>query len=138
MEKLYGKDHIGINVHFLTHLSQSVLDWGCLLSTSTFIPEWFNGELNTLCNGTQHVVRQMAGNYLKKILIKSQTLELIKKENLPPNVTSLLIEMLHLPSYAREIGKGYDVNGGKIRLLGKAIILDIPLELEVALKNLFD
>ena len=39
MEKLYTKKSITINVHFLVHLCQSVLDWGCLWSTSTFIPE---------------------------------------------------------------------------------------------------
>ncbi len=43
-EKLYGAPHVGINVQFLIHLSQSVLDWGCLWTTSTFIPEWFNGD----------------------------------------------------------------------------------------------
>lgn len=56
MERLYGIEHIGINIHFLTHLSQSVLDWGCLWATSTFIPEWFNGELGTYFNGTQSVI----------------------------------------------------------------------------------
>lgn len=79
MEQLYGKEHVGINVLFLTHLSQSVLDWGYLWSTSTFIPEWFNGELNTLCNGTQHVVCQMALNYLKKNFYEISSFKTDKK-----------------------------------------------------------
>jgi hypothetical protein len=64
MEKLYTKKSITINVHFLVHLCQSVFDWGCLWATSTFIPEWFNGEMMSMCNGTQHTGKQMAINFL--------------------------------------------------------------------------
>jgi hypothetical protein len=57
-----------INVHFLIHLSQSVLDWGCLWTTSSFIPEWFNGVLMSFSNGTQAIADKMASNYLLKLL----------------------------------------------------------------------
>ncbi|EFX67945.1 hypothetical protein DAPPUDRAFT_115013 [Daphnia pulex] len=52
----------GINLHFLIHLSQSVLDWACLWTTSTFIPEWFNEVLISLSNGTQAIADKMASN----------------------------------------------------------------------------
>lgn len=64
MQRLYGIEHIGIKIHFLTHLSQSVLDWDCLWATSTYIKKWFNGELGIFFNGTQSVVDQMAQNFL--------------------------------------------------------------------------
>lgn len=45
VELYYGEKHVKFNIHLLTHLSKSVLDWGCLWATSAFIPEWFNGQL---------------------------------------------------------------------------------------------
>ena len=69
MESLYGIQHITSNFTLLTHLADSVLKWGCLWTTSTFIPEWFNGELISLANGTQAVVDQMAFNYLMRYAI---------------------------------------------------------------------
>ncbi len=50
---LYGKENMRFNMHLLTHLSQSVIDWGCLWASLTFIPEWFNGQLVAMTNGTQ-------------------------------------------------------------------------------------
>jgi hypothetical protein len=55
-ETLYALEHIRFNLHLLTQLSQSVLDWGCLWATSTFIPEWFNGQLRSLAKETQGVI----------------------------------------------------------------------------------
>ena len=55
MEDLYDVKDIGINIHFLTHLAEHVLNWGCLWAHSTFIPEDFNGILLSLKNGTQEV-----------------------------------------------------------------------------------
>lgn len=48
-ELLYG-EQIVTYMHLLTHLSKSVLDWGCLWATSAFILEWFNGQLQSLSN----------------------------------------------------------------------------------------
>lgn len=61
-EDLYGVEEIGVNVRFLTHLAQAVVNWGCLWTSSTFIPEWFNGELLSLKNGTQFVADLMCRN----------------------------------------------------------------------------
>ncbi|KAI9551085.1 hypothetical protein GHT06_001917 [Daphnia sinensis] len=104
MELLYGGEHVGINIHFLVHLPQSVLDWGCLWTTSTFIPEWFNGHLLTLCNGTQSQAEQMAHTYLLKHAVRDEFVTLLKSTDaiIPPTVSSLLIELLHLPLDTRE------------------------------------
>lgn len=56
VEYYYGEKYVKFNVHLLTHLSKSVLDWGCLWATSAFIPEWFNDQLQNLSNGTQTAV----------------------------------------------------------------------------------
>lgn len=45
-EVLYGIEELGINIHFLTHLAQAVINWGCLWTTSTFIP---NGLMVSFC-----------------------------------------------------------------------------------------
>jgi hypothetical protein len=134
-EKLYKRENVTINIHFLTHLSQSVIDWGCLWSTSTFLPESFNGDLLKLFNGTQHVIEQMAGNYLLKSAVRDEVLKLTKSHNIPAPVHSLFTELLHLPR-SRELSKGIVTNNDKIKLMGKADNLrKIALEEEVAIRN---
>ena len=133
-ESLYGKKNVGINVHFLTHLSQSVIDWGCLWSTSTFIPESFNGELLTLCKGTQNLIKQMASNYMLKSVLRDEVLQLLKNNKVPSPVHSLFTELLHLP-HSRELWKGNIVSNGKIKLLGRASPRSITIEEEVAIRN---
>lgn len=88
---------VGINIHFLTHLFQCVLDWGCLWSYSTFIPEWLNGELLTLKHGSQAVAAQMANNYLLKMAVREKIVSLEKDGQVfPPEVKKFLHESLHL------------------------------------------
>lgn len=121
LERLYGAEHVSINMHLLTHLAQSVLDWGCLWSTSTFIPEWFNGHLLTLCNGSQYVADQMAKNYLLKIAVRNETVALLKSDAVvPDSVSQLLIDMLHLPvDLCAEEEKDFVlVNDSTVKLLG--------------------
>lgn len=135
MEKLYGLTYISINVHFLIHLCQAVLDWGCLWSTSTFIPEWVNGDVMSLSSGTQHVAEQMAVNYLIKQAVRDEALELINKENLPPQVVSLLSQLLCLPA-PRELTKGLTLNEGKVKLLGATTDRrDLTIHEEIAIRN---
>lgn len=80
-KKLNGIEYVGINVHFLSHQAQSVLDWGCLWATSIFISEWFKGELLSFCNGTQAVADQMAKNYLTKLVVRDEVKILYSNEN---------------------------------------------------------
>jgi hypothetical protein len=109
-EKLYGATHVGINVHFLIHLLQSVLDWGCLWTTSTFIPEWFNGVLMSLSNGTQAIADQMATNYLFNLTVEQKK----------------LCELLLLPKETqREFSKGTFSNNDKVELLGHSSVRNV-------------
>lgn len=135
-EMLYGVEDVRINVHFLTHLPQSVLDWGCLWSSSTFIPEWFNGELNNLFHGSQGVVDQMASNYLMRLEVRREAAALNQSKSLPPHVASKLREFLNLPE-ADDISKGVLVNGGKVKLLGNFESREVSDDEEVAFRNLF-
>ena len=67
---LHGRKRIRYNFHLITHLVQSALNWGLPLSNSTFIPEWFNGELISLKNGTQSVAGQMVRSFLLKKAVR--------------------------------------------------------------------
>jgi hypothetical protein len=118
-ELLYGEEDMRINVHFLTHLPQAVLDWGCLWSTSTFIPEWFNGELAQLCHGSQAVADQMATNHLLRLEVRREVEELMSENALPSHVLHQLKENLNLPmSDDDDESKGLLVNDAKVKLLG--------------------
>jgi hypothetical protein len=132
MEELYGIEEIGINVHFLTHLGQAVLNWGCLWTTST----WFNGELLSLKNGTQFVADQMCRNYLMKMIVRRDACELILNCSLPRQVTNALVDLLNIPSHvvSRSL-KGLSVNDNQIVLLGKPQSRAITTNEKVALLN---
>ena len=143
MERLYGVEHIRINIHFLTHFAQCVLDLGCLWATSNFIPEGFNGELKNLSKGTVAVVEQMAENYLMLSEVRKEAVGLVNQYPLPPGVVQLLKELLHLPdalisSQPSSSSSGLLVNDGAVGLLGKPVHYSGTVEEEVALLNLFN
>lgn len=64
-EVLYGIKNVSFNVHLLTHLADSVKNWGPLWATSTFSFESFNGTLLKFFNGTTHVPVQIVKTFLK-------------------------------------------------------------------------
>lgn len=118
-EILYGKEHISINMHLLTHLTEAVLDWGCLWATSTFIPEWFNGELIKLSNGTQCVAEQMSKNYLMKIAAREEAMHLIENHRLPSRVGKLLRDLFNLDSEVDYHESKRFTDNNSIELLGE-------------------
>ena len=63
-EILYGKMHMKYNVHQLTHLAQTVIDWGPLPCYSAYIFEGFNQTLLRLFHGTQAVPHKIANFFL--------------------------------------------------------------------------
>lgn len=137
-ENLYDSHHITYNLHLLTHLCKNVIDWGCLWSTSTFIPEWINGDLQSLFNGTQNVVDQMAQMYLTRIAIRNEAIEVLRSKHVPKDVSCLLEKLLCLPKLAmsdRSV-RNYRVLYG-CTLRGKATKRNLVNEEIVALKNLF-
>ena len=98
-EVLYGLHHVRFNIHLLSHLVQSVIDWGCIWAQSTFIPEWFNGVLITSANGTQEVASQMAHSHLIRNVVRTKAIDLIQTYILPKTVCSLFKELLNIPDW---------------------------------------
>jgi hypothetical protein len=133
-ELLYGQQHVTYNIHLLTHLSKSVLDWGCLWSTSTFIPEWFNGQLQGLTNVTQAVIEQMASLYLMKNSVRNQALCLFQNRTaVPLNIFRLISKIIFLPiNYQFKNLKNLNVSGKpvlrKLSLDEQSIVENILLQ----------
>lgn len=123
-----------INVHFLTHLSQCVLNWGCLWSYSTFIPEWLNGELLTLKHVSQSVAAQIVINYLFKMAGRDEIVGFEKDGQVfPPDVREFFHESFHLPASFDE--SSILITGTKIRWLGCPKTRKLNLDEEIALMN---
>ncbi|CAD6220037.1 GSCOCG00011542001-RA-CDS, partial [Cotesia congregata] len=58
-EELYGKEHISFNLHLLTHLPESVLDWGPLWTHSAFCFENFHQFLKKLVKSSNQADQQI-------------------------------------------------------------------------------
>ena len=134
-ETIYGVKQVGINVHFLTHLFQCVLDWGCLWSYSTFIPEWLNVELLSLKHGSQAVSAQMANNYLLKMAVREKVVSLEKDGQVfLPDVKKFIHESFHL-SESFDDETSLTIGEGKTKLLGSSQTRVLNLDEEIALMN---
>ena len=129
----FGK-HITSNFHLLTHLADSVLKWGCLWTTSTLIPEWFNGELISLANGMQAVVDQMAFNYLMRYAIRDESMSLLDAITVPREVCKLFEELFDLKTKKMNAtNKG--IRSGSFYLLGSPHRYNISVIEQVTLLN---
>ena len=137
-ETLYAVEHIRFNLHLLTHLPQSVLDWGCLWATSTFIPEWFNGQLRSLAKGTQGVINQMASKFLIRNAVRKDALNLMTKYILPKNVSLLLEELFHIPNHLVKQKNCLSVEGVSFSLLRSPSNCKLNIHEDIALRNLFE
>ena len=137
VELLYGEKYVKFNIHLLTHLSKSVLDWGCLWATSAFIPEWFNGQLQGLTNGTQAVVEQVASSFLMRNSVRNQAIELFESQSVPPNVSKLIRKMICLPNmYQFKNSKSRQIDGKvSLDLLGKQISRMLSLDEQSVVEN---
>ena len=71
---LYSIECVSYNVHLMTHLVQSVEQWGPLWATSAFVFEDANGKLTRMFHGTRHVSKQIFRNFLanKDLVLMSQ------------------------------------------------------------------
>lgn len=98
-EELYGRSRTTYNLHLVTHLSQSSQDWGCLWASSTFLPEWFNGQLQGMVHGTQAPVEQMVSTLLIRSAVRDEVITLLKDPSvsLPRATVSQFKNLLHLP-----------------------------------------
>lgn len=119
-ELLYGSEYVTYNFHLLEHIEMSVLDWGCLWATSAFIPEWFNGQLQSCCNGTQSVVEQMASHFMMLNSVRNEAIAAIKEQ--PVSIISnLLRQMLCLPKSYEYAFKNSLIVQTNFNLIGKPI-----------------
>lgn len=135
---LYGEKHMRFNMHLLTHLSQSVVNWGCLWATSTFIPEWFNGQLVALINGTQCVAEQMVNSFRLRNVIRAEAVSILSRFILPRNVVTLLQDLLNIPVHVDEEEEGcFQVTPCGIKLLGRPKKRKTNLDYEIAFSNYF-
>jgi hypothetical protein len=137
-EVLYGRKRIRYNFHLLTHLVQSALNWGLPWSNSTFIPEWFNGELISFKNGTQCVAEQMVKSFLLKKAVRSDAISLITNFNLPITVSSLLRKLLNISqkeAFYSHINQDFGSSYGTIKLLGSALKKKTNPFYEIAILN---
>ena len=130
VELFYGEKYVKFNIHLLTHLSKSVLDWGCLWATSAFIPEWFNGQLQGLAKGTQAVVEQMATTFLMKNSVRNQAIDFLKTQDVPLNISKLIRKMICLPNtFETQYYKCLNIEGDIcLSLLGKPNRKNLSIE----------
>lgn len=102
-------------------------------------PEWFNGELLRLKSGTQAVADQMCHNYLLKLVVRREAMDLLSKFSLPKQVSSALVDLLHLPVDQLDLinreSKGICINDGCVTLLGSPQTRELLIEEKVALLN---
>jgi hypothetical protein len=70
-EKLYGVENVSFNVHLMTHLVESVRQWGPLWVASAFQFKNNNGTLLKMFQGTKFIPDQICKSFLLKRLLLS-------------------------------------------------------------------
>jgi hypothetical protein len=70
-EKLYGVENVSFNVHLMTHLVESVRQWGPLWVASAFQCKNNNGTLLKMFQGTKFIPDQICKSFLLKRLLLS-------------------------------------------------------------------
>lgn len=67
--ELYDICHVSFNSHLLTHLGNSVRNWGPLWTHSAFIYENYNQDILKFIHSSQHVALQICNNYRLKFVV---------------------------------------------------------------------
>ncbi|XP_063959922.1 uncharacterized protein LOC135155125 [Lytechinus pictus] len=128
VETLYGKEHITFNVHLLTHLPDTVRDWGPLWAASAFSFEANNGKLLKFFHGTQYVPQQITQSFL---LWRSIPKYMRALNHAPLSVKKYVDRLwtsTSLPKHCVKIGSAI--------LFGSVIDKQIPLRIVAAIRNL--
>ena len=136
-EVLYGHQNMRFNFHLITHLARATLNWGCIWSWSTFIPEWFNGVLVSSTNGTQCVPEQMVKNLLMKKALRSDAITLMLKYNLPQNVSVLLKDFFNISHHDLLSSLDIDSSVFNLKVLGVPKKKLASKECQSAIQNYF-
>ncbi|KAK3911515.1 Halomucin [Frankliniella fusca] len=81
------------NTHLLTHVPQSVKNFGALWASSTFSYEHYNGMLAKMFRSSQAVPLQICKNYIRFIGLQGKLLKLVQQNNISPCVGELLTSL---------------------------------------------
>ncbi|KAK3931659.1 Calcineurin subunit B type 1 [Frankliniella fusca] len=81
------------NTHLLTHVPQSVKNFGALWASSTFSYEHYNGMLAKMFRSSQAVPLQICKNYTRFIGLQGKLLKLVQQNNISPCVGELLTSL---------------------------------------------
>jgi hypothetical protein len=65
MEQLYGEENCTFNVHQLTHLVNSVKNFGPVSNVSAFIFKANNGNLKKIISGTRYIPSQIVSKFVR-------------------------------------------------------------------------
>ena len=72
----YGKENMGQNVHNLTHMVDSVRQWGPLWTYSCFGFESFNGDILKTVHGTGNVCNQIFWSLQTQKYLENQSVKM--------------------------------------------------------------
>src|SRR5580692_7587208 len=108
-------------LHLLSHLSASVLNWGPLWAHSNFIFEGANGMLLKLFHGTQAVPKQICTSFLTTRIVKRVYER--RALNLPESACEIIDRCLNIGSST----KNARIFGGTV-CLGSSIIKHLSVQ----------
>ncbi|KAF7996964.1 hypothetical protein HCN44_005241 [Aphidius gifuensis] len=93
MATLWGLDSMSYNVHLMTHIADSVRNWGPLWCFSTFSFESWNGDIIKMISSPYHRDHQIVARFLlKKIVthaINDETVNPLVKENIKKSLNGV-------------------------------------------------
>lgn len=79
-ESIFGKAHMVMNTHLLTHIPESVRNLGPLWTHSAFPFERNNGCLLKLINGNKSVLDQISNKYLYQQFLRHKSINVRRKD----------------------------------------------------------
>lgn len=106
---LYGNNLCTYNVHLLTHLTDTVRNFGPLWNTSCFLFEAYNGQLVHMFSGTRYIPSQICKNLADKS-------EIVKKSHTAFHSTTLKNLFSAIMYNERRVRNS--ISYGKVTLIG--------------------
>ncbi|XP_074098714.1 uncharacterized protein LOC141527241 [Cotesia typhae] len=129
VETLYGPEHVSFNVHLLTHLPESVLNWGPLWTHSAFCYENFHQLLKKLVKNSNSADLQILESLRSAIALHK--LEKCFEYHLTTRQRKFLKKVINKKRYSN-----YSMKIGEIKMIGKGLSTQIPTNHSLALRRL--
>lgn len=130
VEELYGLSSCTFNVHQLVHLAHSVKDCGPLWSSTTFIFESHNHNLQKMFHGTQHIPKQIVETFVISKKLSVMAKECINQEACPA-VHNLYQKLKDSSSSSNDMPLSEGVRG-----VGKEVAVDLTASQVLAVEQL--